>query len=72
MKIYNVFHTNINFYKEPFINQIMKGILVVVDGMADLPCSILNGQTPLEAANMPNLNFLAARGEFGYMYPVKP
>ncbi len=50
----------------------MKGILVVVDGMADLPCSILNGQTPLEAANMSNLNFLAARGEFGYMYPVKP
>jgi len=50
----------------------MKGVLVIVDGMADLPCSQLGDKTPLEAANMPNANFLAARGELGYMYPVKP
>lgn len=50
----------------------MKGILVIIDGMADLPNKQLNNKTPLEAANMPNLDFLATRGELGYMYPVKP
>jgi len=50
----------------------MKGVLVIVDGMADLPCKQLGDKTPLEAAHMPNADFLAARGELGYMYPVKP
>jgi len=50
----------------------MKGIFVILDGMGDLPCKQLNGKTPLEAANMPNIDFLATRGELGYMYPVKP
>ena len=50
----------------------MKGILVILDGIGDLPCKQLNWMTPLEAADMPNLDFLAARGEIGYMYPVKP
>jgi len=50
----------------------MKGILVIIDGMGDLPCKLLGDKTPLEAANMPNLDFLAARGEMGYMYSVKP
>lgn len=50
----------------------MKGILVILDGMGDLPCKQLNGKTPLEAADMPNLDFLATRGEMGIMYPVKP
>jgi 2,3-bisphosphoglycerate-independent phosphoglycerate mutase len=50
----------------------MKGILVIVDGMADLPCKQLDGKTPLEAANMPNADFFAARGELGYMYTVRP
>jgi len=50
----------------------MKGILVILDGVGDLPCKQLEGKTPLEAANTPNLDFLAARGEMGYMYPVKP
>ncbi len=50
----------------------MKGILVVIDGMGDLPCKQLGEKTPLEAAEMPNLDFLATRGEMGYMYPVKP
>lgn len=50
----------------------MKGILVIVDGMGDLPNKQLDGKTPLEAANTPNLDFLATRGEMGYMYPVKP
>jgi 2,3-bisphosphoglycerate-independent phosphoglycerate mutase len=50
----------------------MKGILVVVDGMGDLPNKQLGDKTPLEVANMPNANFLASRGEMGYMYSVKP
>ncbi len=50
----------------------MKGVLVIVDGMADLPCKQLGEKTPLEAAHIPNADFLAARGELGYMYPVKP
>lgn len=50
----------------------MKGILVIVDGMGDLDCKQLDGKTPLEAAEMPNLDFLATRGEMGFMYPVKP
>jgi 2,3-bisphosphoglycerate-independent phosphoglycerate mutase len=50
----------------------MKGILVILDGMGDLPCRQLGDKTPLEAAETPNLDFLAARGEMGYMYTVKP
>ncbi len=50
----------------------MKGILVIIDGMGDLPNKQLNGKTPLEAAETPNLDFLAARGELGLLYPVKP
>ena len=50
----------------------MKGILVLIDGVGDLPCRQLNDKTPLESADMSNLDFLAARGEMGIMYPVKP
>ncbi|MEX0932691.1 MAG: alkaline phosphatase family protein [Candidatus Pacearchaeota archaeon] len=50
----------------------MKGILVILDGVGDLPNKQLNNQTPLEAAEMPNLDFLANRGELGQMYSVKP
>lgn len=50
----------------------MKGIFVIIDGMGDLPCKIFGDKTPLEAADMPNLDFLAARGEMGYMYSVRP
>jgi len=50
----------------------MKGILVIIDGMADLPHKLLKEKTPLEDAHTPNLDFFATRGEMGYMYPVKP
>jgi 2,3-bisphosphoglycerate-independent phosphoglycerate mutase len=49
----------------------MKGVVVIVDGMGDLPNSQLGDKTPLEAAEMPNADFLASRGELGYMYPVR-
>lgn len=50
----------------------MKGILVIIDGAGDLPHKLLGDKTPLEVAETPNLDFFAARGELGYMYPVKP
>src|SRR4030042_6652441 len=50
----------------------MKGIFVILDGLGDLPNNQVGDKTPLEAANTPNMDFLAARGELGFMYPVKP
>jgi len=50
----------------------MKGILVILDGLGDLPHKQLQGKTPLEAAETPNLDFLATRGEMGYMWSVRP
>jgi len=50
----------------------MKGIFVVLDGLGDQPHKLLEGMTPLEAAETPNLDFFAARGEQGFLYPVKP
>lgn len=50
----------------------MKGILVILDGVGDLPSKQLDGKTVLEVAEMVNLDFLATRGEMGFMYPVKP
>lgn len=50
----------------------MKGILVILDGIGDLPNPFLNNKTPLEFAKTPNLNFLATRGQLGELYSVKP
>ena len=50
----------------------MKGIFVIIDGIGDLPNKQLDNKTPLEVAETPNMNFLATRGELGYMDPVKP
>lgn len=50
----------------------MKGIFVIMDGLGDLPTDVLKGKTPLEAAETPNMDFFATRGEMGYMYSVRP
>jgi len=50
----------------------MKGILVILDGLGDLAYKQLDGKSPLEKAEMPNLSFLTNRGEMGFMYPVRP
>lgn len=48
----------------------MKKILfLVIDGLADDPIPQLNGQTPLEAANTPNFDFLAKNGVCGVVIP---
>lgn len=50
----------------------MKKILfLVLDGLGDLPIEELDFKTPLEAANTPNLDFLAKNGETGLMQPYK-
>lgn len=43
----------------------MKYVVFVPDGCADVRLDELNGRTPLEAARMPRLAALAARGEVG-------
>ena len=43
----------------------MKYVICVPDGCADEPIDELGGRTPLEAASMPTLARLAARGEVG-------
>src|SRR3989344_8713132 len=62
---------SISFYKVGNLLKGMKGILVIVDGMGDTPIKQLGEKTPLEAADTPNLDFFASRGELGYMYSVK-
>ncbi len=49
----------------------MKLIYVAIDGMGDLPIKSLGNKTPLEAAETPNLDSLAAKGQTGLMYTVR-
>lgn len=49
----------------------MKGIFIILDGVSDLPCGVLHGKTPLEAANTPNLDEIARKGKLDYCYTVK-
>jgi 2,3-bisphosphoglycerate-independent phosphoglycerate mutase len=50
--------------------QPLKLIYVVIDGMGDLPILELGNKTPLEFADVPNMNFLATKGKLGQMYTV--
>ncbi len=50
----------------------MKYLVFVPDGCADVPLEALGGRTPLEAARMPNLAKLAARGEVGRAAVIPP
>jgi len=43
----------------------MKYALVIPDGAADLPLDELDGRTPLEAADLPNMDRVAATGRCG-------
>ncbi len=49
----------------------MKLIYVAIDGMGDLPIKELGNKTPLEAAETPNMDFLAKNGKTGLMYSVR-
>jgi 2,3-bisphosphoglycerate-independent phosphoglycerate mutase len=50
----------------------MKYVIIHGDGMADWPCEELGGKTPLEAANKPNMDLLATRGELGLVATIPP
>lgn len=43
----------------------MKYLCLIPDGVADQPCEQLDGKTPLEAAEIPNIQAWAADGEVG-------
>ena len=47
----------------------MKGVFVIIDGLGDRSCRQLRGKTPLEAAETLNLDYLAEKGQLGYLYP---
>ena len=49
-----------------------KAVVLIIDGLGDLPVAALGGQTPLEAARTPNLDRLAAAGEYGLVDPLLP
>ncbi len=50
----------------------VKGIVMIIDGMADRPIKDLEYRTPLEAADTPNMDKLAEMGINGIMDPIKP
>lgn len=49
-----------------------QGILIISDGLGDRPVKALDGLTPLEYANTPNLDRLAREGSTGNVYPISP
>jgi 2,3-bisphosphoglycerate-independent phosphoglycerate mutase len=48
----------------------MKYIIFIGDGMADYPIEKLNGKTPLEFADTPNMDFLAKNGRCGMLKTI--
>jgi len=48
----------------------MKYLLIVGDGMADYPVPELDNKTPLQAANKPNMDMIAAKGCSGLLRTV--
>ncbi len=54
------------------MSQLHKAIFVILDGVGDRPCMELDGETPLSAATIPNMDRLAAQGICGMMDPLFP
>lgn len=50
----------------------MKTLFIVLDGLGDRPIPTLNGKTPLDFANTPNLDGLASHGVQGLMDVIAP
>jgi 2,3-bisphosphoglycerate-independent phosphoglycerate mutase len=52
------------------LDEQMKYLLIVGDGMADYPVPELGSRTPLQAANKPNMDLIAAKGCSGLLRTV--
>lgn len=50
----------------------MKYVVVIGDGMTDLPLKELDGETPLQRAKTPNMDFIAKNGSCGMLQTVPP
>ncbi len=50
----------------------MKYIVVIGDGMVDEPLAELNGETPLQRAETPHMDFIAKNGSCGMLQTVPP
>ncbi|MBU0627573.1 MAG: cofactor-independent phosphoglycerate mutase [Nanoarchaeota archaeon] len=48
----------------------MKHIIFLIDGAADYACGELDGKTPLQAANKPNIDLIAKKGKCGMLETV--
>ena len=48
----------------------MKGVFVILDGVADEPCTVLKNKTPLESARTPNLDFFANSAAIDHCFPI--
>ncbi|MGE5188713.1 MAG: cofactor-independent phosphoglycerate mutase [Gemmatimonadota bacterium] len=49
-----------------------KYLILIGDGMADWPIASLGNRTPLDAADKPNMDFMAAHGAMGMVQVVPP
>jgi 2,3-bisphosphoglycerate-independent phosphoglycerate mutase len=50
----------------------MKTVMVIIDGVGDEPIAELGGRTPLEAAFIPNMHYMASRGRIGRIRTTFP
>jgi 2,3-bisphosphoglycerate-independent phosphoglycerate mutase len=50
----------------------MKYLVIVGDGMADYPLEELGGKTPLQVAEKPNMDSIAAQGSCGLLRTIPP
>ena len=48
----------------------MKCVIILPDGAADHPLPMLDGRTPLQAANIPNMDWIAENGRLGRVRTV--
>jgi len=48
----------------------MKGLFIILDGVADEPCSVLNGKTPLDFSKTPNIDYFASNSKIGNCFPI--
>lgn len=50
----------------------MKYVIVIGDGMADYPLEELDNKTPLQAADIPNMDYIASNGINGILETIPP